>query len=51
MRPQRIAARSPSTSGFYREKRGRERVDREKTECDSGGIRAATDHRQIGIAG
>jgi hypothetical protein len=43
LRPQPIAARSPSKSGFYREKRGRERVDRVKTECDSsGGIRAST---------
>jgi hypothetical protein len=32
-----------TTSGSYREKRGRERVDRGKTECDrSGGIKAAT---------
>jgi hypothetical protein len=40
LRPLPIAARSPSISGFYREKPGRERVNRGKTECDrSSGIR------------
>jgi UDP-glucose 4-epimerase len=38
--PRNRSRRSPSTSGFYREKRGRERMDGGKTECDrNGGIR------------